>query len=278
MRRGLWTVFVMAAAAVMALFGDVAREPAYAAGAKPTNGTVTFNVTAGSKGGTVTTGPCVATLTVTKPGKGSLTNGAPGQNDPPNSQDGSHAFPKSSSPGGITTYYQGVLVAAGYTSPADFTISGGQINFYGITGLDGGCSNSQVEVNGSTDSKSIPFVQIPDKKIVQIQRDMLWGMDGTIRVVGFGVRLDLANQTIRTSCSSVCIDFSASDSAADIALAMYSALIANGWTAGINVDGNLEVTTNAQGDSIYSLYHSIRYAPDATHIENHDHWIFTDSD
>ncbi len=235
---------------------------------KPTNGTVSFSCP--NQAGE-TTNPLRISLTVSKPGKNSLVNGNPQGTD----VDGNHNFPSHTTEGGIGAYYKGLLTNAGWQENTDFTVSGGVINFYGITKLDCGVSKSGVDCNGSTDSKDVPFQPIPSKdiKVVKLERPGR-GMDGSLALTGFGIHWN-PNQTITTSTSSVMVHFAATDTALGVINKVYRALASAGWKAAINAAGELEITANSAGDPLTSLHHSIAYYSDDATEENDDHWIFT---
>ena len=239
---------------------------------KPTNGTVSFYVPS------VTTGEVRTSLTVTKPNspppatpEKPLVNGNPAAGE----VDGNHNFPAGTTSGGIGSYYKGLLTNNGWKEPEDFTVDGGVINFYGITKLDGGTNKGGVKCGGSTDSKDVPFGEIGEKdiKVVKMIRDGR-RMDGSLILVGFGVRFK-PDQTLTTSTSTVTAYFTARDSAAGAIAKIRDALVKAGWRAAINVEGDLEITSNAAGAPVSSLYHQIEYYSDDATEENDDHWVFT---
>jgi hypothetical protein len=208
-------------------------------------------------------------LTVAKAGKTSLVNGTPGAGE----VSGRHNFPAHVNRGGIAAYYKLVLHNAGWVDGTDYSVSGGAIHFFGISTLDGGASNKEVAVEGSMDSKDVPWTEIPKVQHVRIERDGP-GQDGSITLVAFGVDLEIPAETISTSTSPVIVDFLATDSAGGILIKIRDALVADGWIAAIN-DGVLTIQKNGHGDSIYSLWHSVAYTGEGS---NEDHWIFLDDD
>ena len=240
---------------------------------KPTNGTVSVYVPS------VTTNEARVSLTVAKPSdpppappKKPLVNGNPGAGE----VDGNHNFPAGTTSGGIGSYYKGLLTNNGWKEPQDFTVDGGVINFYGITKLDCGVSKGGgIKCNGATDSKDVPVTQIAanDIKVVKMIRDGR-RMDGSLTLVGFGVRFK-PDQTFTTSTSTVTAYFTARDSAAGAITKIRDALLRAGWRAAINAEGDLEITSNAAGAPVFSLYHQIEYFSDDETEENDDHWVFT---
>ncbi len=254
------------AAVSICIFLGVAANDCLAQGAT-TNGTVTFQV-AGSKTG----GPVMTTLTVKKNGKKEIVNGPSGNN----TVDGRHNFPKNSTTAGIGAYYRLLLNNAGWVEGTDFSISGGQINFFGIEKLDGGASNKQVSVNGTTDSLTIQYQSVapkPLKKRMRIERNGAT-RGGSITLVAFGIKWDTVNHTITTSTSEVKVLFLAGDSASQLLQKIHDALDDAGWTASID-GGWLTIEKNAAGHDIYSLWHSILYEGEG---ENGDHWVFLDGE
>jgi hypothetical protein len=239
---------------------------------QPTNGTVSFYVPS------VTTGEVRTSLTVTKPSdpppappRKPLVNGNPGAGE----VDGNHNFPAGTTSGGIGAYYKGLLSNNGWKEGTDFTVDGGVINFYGITKLDGGVNKGGVKCGGATDSKDVPFgaISANNIKVVKMIRDGR-RMDGSLTLVGFGVRFK-PDQTFTTSTSTVTAYFTARDSAAGAIAKIRDALVKAGWQAAINTEGDLEITSNAAGAPVSSLYHQIEYYSDDATEENDDHWVFT---
>jgi hypothetical protein len=230
-----------------------------------TNGTVTFQV-----GGSKTGGSVMTTLTVKKAGKKELVNGNPGQDQ----VDGRGNFPKNSTTAGIGAYYKLILKNAGWVEGTDFTISGGQINFHGVEKLDGGASNKEVSVNGSTLSKAIVFQAVtpkPLKKKVKFERNGA-GQDGNVTFVAFGIEWDMTAHTITTSVSEVKVHFLAGDTGPEVLQKILDGLVEAGWNASID-GGWLAIDTNSEGHDVYALWHSITYVGEGS---NEDHWVFVD--
>ena len=239
---------------------------------KTTNGTVSFKVNC-SEG--VIDQEIRATLTVEKPGKTSLVNGAPAAGQ----VDGNHNFPAGTTAGGVGAYYKGLLGNNGWTEGTDFKVDGGTITFFGISKLDAGTNHQHLVVDGSTDSKDVPYNSVapaePPKKKVAMTRGKK-GMAGSITLVGFGLHWR-PGQPASTTTSVVTARFTELDSAAEVLTKVRNALVAAGWKAELNALGEVEISTNRTGDPVYSIFHEIQYAADADAdgAENEDHWIFT---
>jgi hypothetical protein len=238
---------------------------------KATNATVSFYVP------TVTTGEVRTSLTVDKPGgtppRKKLVNGNPGAGE----VDGNHNFPPGTTSGGIGSYYKGLLSNNGWKEGTDFTVDGGVINFYDITQLDWGANKGGVKSKGATDGK-IPSGEIGTKdiKVVKMIRDGR-RMDGSLTLVGFGVQLR-PDQTFTTSTSTVTTHFTARDSAAGAITKIRDALVKARWKAAINAEGDLEISSNAAGAPVSSLYYEVEYYSDDVNQENDDHWVLTTVD
>jgi hypothetical protein len=231
----------------------------------PTNGSVAFVVA-----GAGLPGPRTICLSVSK-SKAGLKNLVCGTVHA-GEVSGKHTFPQGTNAAGIVAYYDGLLANSGWAKPADYTVGGNTINFFGITKLDSGAApGGGVTINGATDSKNVPYNGKVSVKAMSVTRSS--GQDGMITLVGFGISWDTTNQQITTTTSEVTVPFAAADSATAILQAIRDALTAAGWTASIDADGLLEISKNASGDSIYSLWHSIEYLGDGT---NDDDWIFED--
>lgn len=238
---------------------------------KATNATVSFYVP------TVTTLEVRTSLTVDKPGgtppRKKLVNGNPGAGE----VDGNHNFPAGTTSGGIGSYYKGLLSNNGWKEGTDFTVDGGVINFYDITQLDWGSNKGGVKSKGATDGK-IPSGEIDAKdiKVVKMIRDGR-RMDGSLTLVGFGVQFK-PDRTFTTSTSTVTTHFTARDSAAGAIAKIRDALVKARWKAAINTEGDLEISRNAAGVPVSSLYFEVEYYPDDVNQENDDHWVLTTVD
>ncbi len=237
---------------------------------KTTNGSVAFKVNC-DRG--IFDQEIRATLTVEKPGKTSLIDGAPGAGQ----VDGNHNFPRGTNAGGVGAYYKGLLINAGWKEGTDFKVEDGTINFFGISKLDAGSNHQHLVVEGSTDSKDVPYTPIPappEKKKASVIRKGAT-VDGALTLTGFGIHWS-SGQPVSTSTSTVTTRFTAQDSADQILAKVCKTLVAAGWDAVINADGQLEIRKNGQGDYVYSLSHQVEYYPSATdETGNEDHWIFT---
>jgi hypothetical protein len=244
-------------------------------GPKTTNGSVSFKVNC--KGGIIDQ-EIRATLTVEKPGKTPLVNATP----PPAGQvDGNHNFPAGTTAGGVGAYYKGLLANNGWKENTDFKVDGGTITFFGISKLDGGTNHQHLVVDGSTDSKDVPYTPVtpaePPKKTIGMTRGER-GMAGTVTLVGFGLHWS-PGQPASSSTAVLTVPFGAESSAAEVLAGLADALVAAGWQASLNALGEVEIARTPAGDPVYSLHHRIEYlpgaTPDADQAGNEDHWIFT---
>jgi hypothetical protein len=239
-------------------------------GPKTTNGTVSFKVNCA---GGIIDQEIRATLTVEKPGKTSLVNGNPGAGQ----VDGNHNFPAGTTAGGVGAYYKGLLSNNGWTEGTDFKVDGGTITFFGISKLDAGTNHQHLVVDGSTDSKDVPYSPVtpadPPKKKVTMSRGS-HGMAGAITLVGFGLHWS-SDQPVSSSTSVVTARFEAQDSAAEVLVKLRDTLVAAGWEATLNGLGEVEIGHSQGGDLVYSLFHEIAYESDPDGVGNEDHWVFT---
>ena len=257
---------VLAAVGVIAYSGAVRAEGGGTQQPTSTNGTVTFKV---PDGGGTTTGACRTCLTVTKTGRPPLVNGTPG----PGQVDGNHNNPSGQTASGAANYYAGVLANAGYTTPADYSVRGGVINFYGVSKLDGGSSNNHINVNGSTDATNLAYTTVTPAKQVGLIRNSNT-MNGTITLTGFGLSWT-SSTTVTPNCSQFSVNFTASDTAAQVLIKIRDEAVALGWNASIDGDGELVLSSMAGGLGIASLAHSTRYEETEGHTTNDDHWVFS---
>jgi hypothetical protein len=272
MRRAAIGYFAAVAVALAGWPAPPLFAQAGGGGPKTTNGTVSFKVNC-SEG--VIDQEIRATLTVEKPGKTSLVNGPPAAGQ----VDGNHNFPAGTTAGGVGAYYKGLLSNNGWTEGTDFKVDGGTITFFGISKLDAGTNHQHLVVDGSTDSKDVPYTPVApaktEKKKVAMTRGRK-GMAGAITLVGFGLHWR-SGQPVSTTTSMVTVQFTELDSAAEVLTKVRNALVAAGWKAELNALGEVEISSNRTGDPVYSIFHEIQYDSDADvdGAGNEDHWIFT---
>jgi hypothetical protein len=131
-------------AAACSTHGAPAAQPS------PTNATLNF-VAQGAAGGLER--EVAVCLEVSKPNFVSLHNGP--RRD--GAIDGRARFPAGTRAVAVVAHYATLLQQNGWVAGTDFVAADNALHFYGVTALGAGASDTQLEVNGSTDSDSVPY-------------------------------------------------------------------------------------------------------------------------
>jgi len=229
----------------------------------PTNGSVSFKAQCPLG---VFDQAITAVITVSKTGKKSLVNGAPGANE----VDGRKEFPRSTQMSAVPAYYDTLLSSNGWVAGTDYVVSGNSIHFYGISQLDCGSNHKHLSVYASVDSGTATTV--PVAKMLSVTRGSLLA-GGTVYLSGFGYSTDAVTGLIATATTPVECTFSEGDTAAQLVAKVASVLSVNGWTYQSTSNTNeIVILRNGEDMPIQLLHFEVAYASKGLD-KNDDHWV-----